>query len=386
MATRKQQQQLYGNVGSSGRSSIGMPAAGSANRREDAGDSDDDGAAVAGRDMTRTLSLSSEEEMDSSGESSGLGAIVEEADSSSSGTESSSATEDEDSESEGEGGGVAGYGGKMSVVQEGDEDEEDGDEDEGRHSSVGDDQEGSDRTVENGELPADENAEDAAGAAVARLSLSPLAPRLDYSDDRPSDDPPASATYAAAAAMFDRNEGQQVGVHRGGRTTSARRLSMSLSPRPAERRSRGARASVAPGGGGYRSPGGGGGCAKSLSPLPLRGGKKSRASWSPGAGLLPHAAARLAQSPSLNCLSPMVRLAPADHGLGREGNTVVLELGAWRVRAGVVTPVREEGKSSSYFDDFPCCVARPTKEGADLDELVNGASSLAAPMYSKFRE
>ncbi|CBJ28578.1 TiTiN family member (ttn-1) [Ectocarpus siliculosus] len=379
MATRKQQQQqLYGNVGSSERRSIGMP--GSASRRENAGGSDDDGAAVAGGDMTRTFSLSSEEEIDSSGESSGLGAIVEEADSS--GTESSAA-EEEDSDSEGEeGGGVAGYGGKMSVVQEGDEESES----EGGRSSVDGEQEGSDRTVENGELSADDGKD--AGAGAARLSLSPLAPRLDYSEDRPSADPPVSATYAAAAAMFDRNEDQKVGVHRGGRSTSARRLSMSLSPPPGARRSRGARASVAPGGGGYRPGGGGdgGGCAKSLSPLPLRGGKKSRASWSPGAGLLPHAAARLAQSPPLSCLSPMVRLAPADHGLGREGNTVVLELGAWRVRAGVVTPSGEEGKSSSYFDDFPCCVARPSREGADLDELVNGASSLAAPMYSKFRD
>ncbi|CAM9953871.1 unnamed protein product [Ectocarpus sp. 4 AP-2014] len=378
VATRKQQHQLYGNVGSSGRSSVGMP--GAASRRENAGDSDDDGAAVAGGDMTRTFSLSSEEEIDSSGESSGLGAIVEEADSS--GTESLAA-EEEDSESEGdEGGGVAGYGGKMSVVQEGDEESES----DGGSSSVDGEQEGSDRAVENEELPAD----DAEDAGAARLSLSPLAPRLDYSEDRPSADPPVSATYAAAAAMFDRNEGQQVGVHRGGRSTSARRLSMSLSPRPTGRRPRGARASVTPGGGGYRPAGGGGdgggGCAKSLSPLPLRGGKKSRASWSPGAGLLPHAAARLAQSPPVSCLSPMVRLAPADHGLGREGNTVVLELGAWRVRAGVVTPSREEVKSSSYFDDFPCCVARPSREGADLDELVNGASSLAAPMYSKFRD
>ncbi|CAN0416583.1 unnamed protein product, partial [Ectocarpus sp. 12 AP-2014] len=374
MATRKQQQQLYGNVGSSVRISVGMPEA--ASRRENAGDSDDDGAAVAGGDMTRTFSLSSEEEIDSSGESSGLGAIVEEADSS--GTESSAA-EEEDSESEGEeGGGVAGYGGKMSVVQEGDEDSES----ERGRGSVDGEQEVSDRTVENEELSAD----DAKDAGAARLSLSPLAPRLDYSEDRPSADPPVSATYAAAAAMFDRNEGQQVGVHRGGRSTSARRLSMSLSPRPAGRRPRGARASVAPGGGGYRPASGGGGCAKSLSPLPLRGDKKSRASWSPGAGLLPDAAARLAQSPPLSCLSPMVRLTPADHGLGREGNTVVLELGAWRVRAGVVTPPREKGKSSSYFDDFPCCVARPSREGADLDELVNGASSLAAPMYSKFRD
>ncbi|CAB1098274.1 unnamed protein product [Ectocarpus sp. CCAP 1310/34] len=380
MATRKQQQQLYGNVGSSGRSSVGMP--GAASRRENAVDSDDDGAAVAGGDMTRTFSLSSEEEIDSSGESSGLGAIVEEADSS--GTESSAA-EEEDSESEGEeGGGVPGYGGKMSVVQEGDEESES----DGGRSSFDGVQEAFDRAVENEELSADD-AKDAGSAGAARLSLSPLAPRLDYSDDRPSADPPVSATYAAAAAMFDRNKGQQVGVHRGGRSTSARRISMSLSPRPAGRRPRGARASVTSGVGGYRPAGSGdngGGCAKSLSPLPLRGGKKSRASWSPGAGLLPHAAARLAQSPPLSCLSPMVRLAPADHGLGREGNTVVLELGAWRVRAGVVTPSGEEGKSSSYFDDFPCCVARPSKEGADLGELVNGASSLAAPMYSKFRE
>ncbi|CAM9444507.1 unnamed protein product, partial [Hapterophycus canaliculatus] len=140
-----------------------------------------------------------------------------------------------------------------------------------------------------------------------------------------------------------------------------------------------ARASVAPG---SRSPGMGTN-SRSLSPLP-RGGRKSRASWSPG-----QTKAQLLQADGRqhgSCLPPMARLAPADHGIGREGNTVVLEFGAWRVRAGVVAPARGDGGGESYFDDFPCCVARPSKEGADLDELVNGASTLAAPMYSKFRD
>ena len=44
------------------------------------------------------------------------------------------------------------------------------------------------------------------------------------------------------------------------------------------------------------------------------------------------------------------------------------------------------GGMESFFDDFPCCLARPTSEDADLDELLQGASSLAAPMHAKFRE
>eukprot|EP00903_Cladosiphon_okamuranus_P005875 g5811.t1 len=160
-----------------------------------------------------------------------------------------------------------------------------------------------------------------------------------------------------------------------GRASTGRRLSMShsLSPGPRSSLAFRARASIAPG-------------TRSMSPVP-RGSTNSRASWSPGRGkmmTLP------AAGPVPKCLSPMARLAPADHGMGREGNVVVLELGAWRVRAGVVSRRGGEdgggGGENSYFDEFPCCVARPSKEGADLDELVNGASSLAAPMYSKFRE
>ncbi|CAM9856496.1 unnamed protein product [Choristocarpus tenellus] len=90
-------------------------------------------------------------------------------------------------------------------------------------------------------------------------------------------------------------------------------------------------------------------------------------------------------------LSPMSRLAPADHGfVATEDLFVVVETGSWRVRCGVLNLPRDgEGEGGivrSYFDDFPCCVARPRREGMDLNELVNGASSLAAPMYSKFRD
>lgn len=40
----------------------------------------------------------------------------------------------------------------------------------------------------------------------------------------------------------------------------------------------------------------------------------------------------------------------------------------------------------SYFDDFMCCIGRPAQGGVNLDEVVAGASSLTAFMYSKFRE
>ena len=66
---------------------------------------------------------------------------------------------------------------------------------------------------------------------------------------------------------------------------------------------------------------------------------------------------------------------------------VIIELGGWKGRGGVATTAGTKGRGiKSFFHDFPCCVARPTREDADLDELVNGASSLAAPMYAKFRE
>ena len=80
-------------------------------------------------------------------------------------------------------------------------------------------------------------------------------------------------------------------------------------------------------------------------------------------------------------------IEPLYHGLDKGENVVILELGAWKVRGGVVTTAGTKGRGmKSFFDDFPCCLARPTREDADLDELVNGASSLAAPMYAKFRE
>lgn len=120
--------------------------------------------------------------------------------------------------------------------------------------------------------------------------------------------------------------------------------------------------------------------SRSLSPIPRKGDRAQRRVHM--------------RSPSIagHDVSPMSRLTPAEHGLETGGNTVVIELGAWRVRTGVVDSGGAGGAgrrgfgSKSFFDDFPCCVARPRQEGADLNELVNGASSLAAPMYSKFRE
>ena len=96
--------------------------------------------------------------------------------------------------------------------------------------------------------------------------------------------------------------------------------------------------------------------------------------------------------PSPSCLTSTFtstqNIAPLDYGLGKQRNVVVLELGAWRVRVGVVMEATgtEGGNVKSFFENFPCCIARPTRGDADLVEIVNGASSLAAPMYAKFRE
>ncbi|CAM9117623.1 unnamed protein product [Choristocarpus tenellus] len=108
--------------------------------------------------------------------------------------------------------------------------------------------------------------------------------------------------------------------------------------------------------------------------------------------------------------SPMSRLAPVEHGLEMAQDVaVIMETGSWRVRFGVVDLSWDEGGERaslaaagasegkggagasgggmlSYFDDFPCCVARPRHESMDLAEVVNGASSLAAPMYREFRD
>ena len=57
------------------------------------------------------------------------------------------------------------------------------------------------------------------------------------------------------------------------------------------------------------------------------------------------------------------------------------------VRAGVMETagaIRRDVKS--LFDNFPCSVTTLRREDADLDELVNGTPSLAAPIYTKFRE
>ena len=306
--------------------------------------------------MVRTLSMSSG---DSFAEAVGLGAIAE-------------AVEEEVEEEEEE------------EVEEVSSESESGSEEESEEEENGSEMsEGSRGSSGSGDGGDDGDGGVRKGAAVAtdpatitptprrRLTLS-----LDTNTDTGSDDDDddeegeesfATLTFAAA------DEEHAAGNRRAGRTSAgAARLSISsysLSPGPRGVRGAGrVRASVAPG-------------SKSLSPVPRSG--SARASWSPGAG----GGGGIMVPPLSNCLSPMVRLAPVDHGMGKEGNTVVLELGAWRVRAGVVGERGEDGGvRASYFDDFPCCLASPLREGADLDELVNGASSLAAPMYSKFRE
>ncbi|CAM9947330.1 unnamed protein product, partial [Laminaria digitata] len=329
------------------------------------------GVAGEGGDLVRTLSASSG---DSFGEAVGLGAIAE-----------AEEVEEEEEEGEGQVGGLS----SESESESEDEEEESGSEvsEESRSSSVSE--------GVGGGGSGDGSGGDAKGAATVatavavddpatankprgRLTLS-LDTNADTDSGESDDDEEeemgeesfATLKFAAADEAH-----AAAGSRRPARTSGGARLSISsysLSPGP--RGVRGVRASVAPG-------------SKSLSPVPRKGGV--RASWSPGGGglgIVP---------PMSNCLSPMVRLAPMDHGMGKEGNTVVLELGAWRVRVGVVG----EGGSgegggggagggqerASYFDDFPCCLASPLREEADLDELVNGASSLAAPMYSKFRE
>ncbi|CAN0482644.1 unnamed protein product, partial [Discosporangium mesarthrocarpum] len=104
--------------------------------------------------------------------------------------------------------------------------------------------------------------------------------------------------------------------------------------------------------------------------------------------------ATLLRSPSDEVLSPTSRRAPVNHGLKAGKNVVVIEVGQWRTRCGLIEMwdsrmddgVRQGTMGKSYFDDFPTCVARPRQEGMDLHDLVSGASSLAAPMFRKFRE
>ena len=125
--------------------------------------------------------------------------------------------------------------------------------------------------------------------------------------------------------------------------------------------------------------------SRSLSPFTFLSGREG---WSTGYLGQSHANLRIPMVKRISSRSRYARESdPLNHGVSEHGNIVVLELGAWRVRAGVVATSGAKGRDiQSFFNDFPCCVARPTREDADLDELVNGASSLAAPMYAKFRE
>lgn len=60
---------------------------------------------------------------------------------------------------------------------------------------------------------------------------------------------------------------------------------------------------------------------------------------------MPHHSSNLSLSatPSSSGLSPTVRLASAYYGMSDEGNTVFLELGSWRVTAGIATAREQQG-------------------------------------------
>lgn len=309
--------------------------------------------------MTRTFSLSSAESLAEA--ESGLGAIAEEVDEDE-GSEPS--TDDSDREEALSSDGEAREGG-IDVSE--DETSEDSS---SSSSGSGDDEDDEDDGQEGPAraLPVD-------GADVGEdTSASPRGLTLDTSKCAKDDE----AAEAFAAARFGATFGPATGEAEDRRPTAGLRaaaraslggdrssISNSLSPGP-RAATKGRRASTAPG-------------SRSLSPLP-HGRAAGGATWTAFRGGVQ------VKAPAANCLSPMARLTPVEHGMSEEGNTVVLELGAWRVRAGVVEGSGGGGSGRSYFDDFACCLAKPAREGADLDEVVNGASSLAAPMYSKFRE
>ena len=212
----------------------------------------------------------------------------------------------------------------------------------------------------------------ARSAVTAERPASPLLLKLDSVRLEDSDDQNDDGIFVGkfSAADDEASSGRRSSIVDS--IGAARGSDSSVSLSPTRRCGVKARASVTPG-------------SRSLSPPPSR---PARASWCIGGLGQSHL-----KMPTPNCLSSTFtsarKIAPLDHGLGKEGNTVILELGAWRVRAGVMATAATETEGhdvKSFSDDFPCCVARPTREDADLDELVNGASSLAAPMYAKFRE
>lgn len=308
--------------------------------------------------MTRTFSLSSAESL-AEGEP-GLGAIAEEVDEDE-GSEPS--TDDSDREEVLSSDGEAREGGI-------DVSEDETSEDSSSSSGSGDDEDDEDDGQEGPAraLPVDgADLGEEASASLRGLTL-------DTSKYAKDDE----AAEVFAAAKFGATFGPATGEAEDRRPTAGLRaaaraslggdrssISCSLSPGP-RAAAKARRASTAPG-------------SRSLSPLP-HGRAAGGATWAAFRGGVQ------VKAPAANCLSPMARLTPAEHGMSEEGNTVVLELGAWRVRAGVVEGSGGGGSGRSYFDDFACCLAKPAREGADLDEVVNGASSLAAPMYSKFRE
>lgn len=368
-AARLLQQQQYQHRLSMG-AQMQAPALPSAASRGLAVNGAGSGVTREGGGLVRTLSVSSG---DSFGEACGLGAIAEAVE---------EEVDEEEQQEEGEVGCLSSQSDSESEEEEEEEEESGSEDSEGIRSSsvsrgVNDDGGvgggGSGDDAERGAAVVAAAAADPAAATPCRRVTLSLDTNTDTDSDDDDEEEVGEESFATLKFAAADKAHAAAGSRRPSRTSGGARLSISsysLSPGPRGVRGAGrARASVAPG-------------SKSLSPVPRSGG--ARASWSPGGS------GGLQMSPVSNYLSPMVRLAPVDHGMGKEGNTVVLELGAWRVRVGIVGEggggEEGEGERASYFDDFPCCMASPLREGADLDELVNGASSLAAPMYSKFRE
>ncbi len=60
---------------------------------------------------------------------------------------------------------------------------------------------------------------------------------------------------------------------------------------------------------------------------------------------------------------------------------LVLETGDWQVRMGLI----DIKGGHSYYDEFPCCLARPRRNAGEASDLVSMASGVSAKMYSSFR-
>ena len=81
------------------------------------------------------------------------------------------------------------------------------------------------------------------------------------------------------------------------------------------------------------------------------------------------------------------KLSAVDNDIANtSGDIAIFDIGTSKVRVGLVGVGAGKGHGPTLLREMPCCVARSKREGADPDELVNGASTLAGDMYSKFRE